>query len=368
MNYLALIPGLLSLLLVAVCFVTKSKRRICKKRGFVSLPFAAAGIGMLALLFCIPATILLWQCNLLGLVFLFFCALGWFLMLGYCNCWLDYDGQGFSHSNLFGVQRRFAYTDVAPISKPRYKQALKGRDLRFRAGNCRILIDTMHQNREDFLLTLSERLRKDQWTTNVPRGWDPYGHNVPNGWFLFIMSQLMILFWIGMMVWCVLDYWAPEETEQTTDHLVLSFSDCRMTKNSWDLHAENGETYYLDIDVEKLGIIPDSLCDGRTQYDIWLYHGNRSICAIRTETGKDILTFAQTKELREQDDWFAMPIFLLFFAGSVWLNVGMIRTARHPERYAVCYRRLFWKDHVLLSDTTPSFISIKQKRYRRKKK
>ena len=371
MKYLALIPGLVSLLLVAACFVTVAGRRSREGSGLVSLPFAAAGAGMLALIFCVPATILLWEGNLLGLAILAFTALGWALMLAYCNCWIDYDQEGFTHSNLLGIRRRFSYADIAPICKARYKQALAGHDLRFRAGRRSVLIDTMSQNREDFLLTLSKRLRRDQWTEEAPRGWDPYGHNVPqpDGWFLFVVIHLLLLALFVFFVLVVAAYFSPAETPESTDHVVLSFLDYREGgKGNWNLNASDGKQYYLDTDTKKLGLSPETVCDGKTVYDVYLHHGTRSIEALRTQAGEDLLTFAQSNELSNRDNKIGIPIFLLFLAALVWVDVGMIRTARHPERYSVRYRRFFWQDNYLISDIALSKDNPRRKQYRRKQK
>ena len=248
MKPLALLPVLLTLLLTALCFVKKAKRTAAEGEKLMSQPFFVAMAGMLSAIFCIPTALLLWQGKWLGLVFLAFAALGWVLELAYCNCWVRYDAKGFTHSNLLGLVKRFSYEDVVPVCKPKFKQALAGNDLWIKAGSRRILIDAASRNRVDFLLTLSQRLQKTQWTNDVPRGWDPYNHNVPqpDGWFLFVITQLLTVFMVGLIGWFVYDYFTPAETAETTDHLVLSFSDYHEHKGDWDLTASDGETYSLD--------------------------------------------------------------------------------------------------------------------------
>jgi hypothetical protein len=365
MKFLALLPALLTLLLTLLCFVTKAKRTAAEGEKLLSQPFFVALAGMLSAIFCVPTALLLWRGKWLGLAFLAFAALGWVLELAYCNCWVRYDAKGFTHSNLLGLVKRFSYEDVAPVCKPKFKQALAGNDLWIKAGSRRILIDAASRNRVDFLVTLSQRLQKNQWTNDVPRGWDPYNHNVPqpDGWFLFVITQLLTVFMVGLIGWFVYDYFTPAETAETTDHLVLSFSDYHEHKGDWDLTASDGETYHLDNDTKKVGVDPKAVCDGRTLYDVWLYRGRKSIAALRTTGGEDILTFAQVKALSNRETRIYGPVLLLFAAAMVWVDIGMIRTARHPERYSRRYRRLFWQDHYLLSD-----LELPSARFHRKRK
>ena len=365
MKPLALLPVLLTLLLTALCFVKKAKRTAAEGEKLMSQPFFVAMAGMLSAIFCIPTALLLWQGKWLGLVFLAFAALGWVLELAYCNCWVRYDARGFTHSNLLGMVKRFSYEDVAPVCKPKFKQALVGNDLWIKAGSRRILIDAASRNRVDFLLTLSQRLQKTQWTNDVPRGWDPYNHNVPqpDGWFLFVITQLLAIFMVGLIGWIVYDYFTPAETAETTYHLVLSFSDYHEHKGDWDLSASDGETYSLDMNTKRIGADPKLLSDGTTLYDVYLFHGLHSIAALRCHTGGDILTFAQSKELSNREARIYGPFLFLFAAAMVWVDIGMIRTARHPERYSRRYRRLFWQDHYLLSD-----LELPSARFHRKRK
>lgn len=173
MKPLALLPVLLTLLLTALCFVKKAKRTAADGEKLMSQPFFVAMAGMLSAIFCIPTALLLWQGKWLGLVFLAFAALGWVLELAYCNCWVRYDAQGFTHSNLLGMVKRFSYEDVAPVSKPRFKQALAGNDLWIKAGSRRILIDAASRNSVDFLLTLSQRLQKPSGRMTSPEAGTP---------------------------------------------------------------------------------------------------------------------------------------------------------------------------------------------------
>ncbi len=84
-----------NIFLTVCCFSTRKNRREGWKRS-VQLPFYLTIIGMAC------SGILAGQ-----YIFYCLCDLGWSLMLGYLNCYVRYEENGFLHKTLLGVKREY---------------------------------------------------------------------------------------------------------------------------------------------------------------------------------------------------------------------------------------------------------------------
>lgn len=225
------------------------------------IPAAAAAVYILAMLLCIPEHtrrksrsngiylpgFFYWVGAVCGGVFavLGFCGSGSgtftvmvfgalavlcsLLMLGWRNCFIVYDDEGFTQQNLICMRRRFRYEDVTGW----YLHPGNPAEATVCALGKKVTFYFLSPNSAGFLTALKKGYRKAHGGKSLPgrpnsKHTSGFRAHVRNpGEFLFIFV-LLVVFLVGMGGWCAWMIWEP-----------LDGSDCEtltVTFRSWSLN------------------------------------------------------------------------------------------------------------------------------------
>lgn len=335
MRYLAFFPIAITLYLLVRSVVAKAARSPAWQKNRVYLPNLLFWVGLLGNLFVIPAVILLWQENLLGLAFIALSLMGWSMQLAYANCWVRFDERGFTHHTFFGRTYEFSYKDVTGIRW--------GSDMRLYCGKHLIFLDSMAVNASRFLHWVKKRNKQIQ---NLPDRiqWDPYDDNVPDGMAIFIALMLLILFTTALLgVFCYNSF-APGKSEADTRREEVVFVSGE--------HKDGGVIYLVSEDGGKyriagydtLPVEPETLWTDGTRYTVWC-DGKSTVWIYQLMAGdRTLLSLDEHNEAFRRNTKQALPLMFVFWLLSVLLLLATIVVGRHPERFSPRVRKWFFRD------------------------
>lgn len=261
---------------VLICCIPEHRHRAGAGRKGVYLPKAMFWIGAAAgAVFLLIAWLAAGQDGSIGLTvcFGFFVLLSVSLMLGWRNCFLTYDKNGFTRHDLIGMRRSFTYEQVSgwrlnehnPMESTLYADGKK------------ISFNMLSENGADFLATFSAGYRRTHGKRKIPEvsglrkergGFRAHVHNPGEYLAVFIM---FLLFMGGLGGWLVLDTWLPVN-EKDCEQFTLTFS-------SWEIQGESlvltspqsTEKFHITGYRDYLSGF-DSLaekCDGDTTFSVW---------------------------------------------------------------------------------------------------
>lgn len=137
------------------------------------------GVGIVCtVLFLIPGLIVpLFTGNWETWPFLGFAALGASLILGYCNCRIWYNEEGFTVRYLLGYRRHFTYDQIESIQG-------WNRDVKLKVRGCSVRVDELAVGKREFLGYAKKRYRTLSGGKPIPvveKGrWDPFNGHVDN--------------------------------------------------------------------------------------------------------------------------------------------------------------------------------------------
>lgn len=264
------------------------------------------------------------------------------LMLGWRNCWIVYDREGFTQKNLIGMYRRFRYEDVTgwashptnPVESTVYALGKK------------VSFNLLSEESGGFLTALSEGYRRTHGGQTLPGHWRPerssgFRAHVRNpGEFLFVFI-LMVVFLVVMCGYCAWGIWRP-----------LDGSDCeilRLTFMGWTeedqyliLTAEGYDEVFEIRGFPEYVSRPEALlerCDGET---VFAAHARRIdgdgdpdyywLQSLEAE-GIDYLTLEDATAQRRSELPMLIRLFGGFF-GVVLIFAGlMYMVGRDPEKF-----------------------------------
>lgn len=261
---------------LCVCCFAEYRGRAEGKVKAAYLPDFLLWLGMAAgTVFLVIGWLAAEQDGSVGLTFVFgaFVLPCMALMLGWKNCFLLYDRQGFTQKNIFGMRRSFTYDQVTGWSVNRRNPM----ESTLYAGGKRISFNLMSRNGPDFLAKVSAGYRKAHGSKNVPEmpelrkergGFRAHVYNPGEYLAVFLMMVAMV---VGLGGWLMLDSWLPV-TEKDAQMQKLTFCAWELVEDNLELTSAqtqeifviNGCRDYLtgmEALVEK--------CDGETTFTVW---------------------------------------------------------------------------------------------------
>ena len=256
----------ITIFLTVCCFSTRKNRREGWKRS-VQLPFYLTIIGMACSGILAGLAMAFWQGSLF---FIAFAALGWSLMLGYLNCYVRYDENGFLHKTLLGVKREYCLGDITAMAKGIH-ESIDRFDIKLYVGKHVIRLDSMCENRANFIAAVTAYRKKHGMgaipsVKNAKERWDPFHHNIANGWLIFILFLIFTGFAIAGAVFMPVTLFAPPDTPETTTNQEVT-----LIGAEWDggsvLFQSRELLKSLRVDNYKsYGTFgnPMDMCDGKT--------------------------------------------------------------------------------------------------------
>ena len=336
MRYLAFVPAAIALYLFIRSVAAKSVRRSPEwQKNRVYLPDLLFWVGLLGNLFAIPAVILLWQENWLGLAFIALSLMGWSMQLAYVNCWVRFGDRGFTHHTFFGRTHEFTYQDVTGIRW--------GSDIRLYCGKHLIFLDSMADNASRFLHWVKKRNKQIQ---NLPDRikWDPFKDKVPDGMPIFIILMIFLLFvTVVLGVFCYGFFASGKSEADTRREEVVFVSGEQEPSGVISLGSEDGRKYRIS-GYDTLPVETETLWTEGTRYTVWC-SGKSTVWIYQLQTGDTVLlSFDEHNEAARQNNKKGLIFALVLWILSLLLVLATLVVGRHPERFSPRVRKWFFKN------------------------
>lgn len=339
---------LLSTLVAAVwiCCMAEAKRRAERKEKAVYLPKYMLWIGgVCSAVFLGFSWIGAVEEESLGLTICFgvFALLGVFLILGWKNCYITYDKEGFTQKNLIGMQRSFTYDQVEAW---RFNKRNPAESTIYALGK-QVSFNLMSENGADFLMTVSAGYRKTHGNRNMPEmpalqkdngGFRAHVYNPGEYLFIFI---LLTVFIVGMGVWLVIHDLIPVK-EKDAEHYSLTFSSWEMDEDKLLLYSDQMQGAfqiggYEDYVSEKGRLIEK--CDGSTEFSVWAKQftpkdDDPYFRVYALSSGNEVYrTFEDSSAYKRQQIPMTIAIFGAFLA--IWLLFSgfLYMVGSNPQRF-----------------------------------
>lgn len=247
-----------------------------KKQKVVSLPSAMFWVGAIAgMVFLIFAWLAAKQDGSLGLTLCFgsFVLLSMTLMLGWKNCYVTYNGSGFTQKTFIGRHRSFTYNQVTAWGS----NSRNPMESSIYVNRKKISFNLLSKNGTDFLFTVSAKYRKTHNNQSIP---ELPSHNQERGGFcahvlnpgeyLFIFI-MMLVFLAGSCIWLVVDAWQPIN-EDDAERYVVTFSSWEIDETALVLTTpQMQESFHLDGYENHLSEFKrlTERCDGTASFTVW---------------------------------------------------------------------------------------------------
>ena len=258
------------------CCIAESGRRNSAKEKGVYLPQFLLWLGVIdGVLFLAFGWIAAREDGSLGLTVCLgaFVLLGMLLMLGWKNCFIVYDKEGFTQRNLVGMRRRFTYEQVTGWSCNERNPM----ESTLCVAGKKVPFNLTSKNGPEFLAAVGSAYRRIHGKQNMPEipalrkergGFCAHVYNPGEYLLVFLMMVAMV---VGFGAWLAIDSWMPI-TEQDGQEYALTFcaweleeDDLKLTSpQTQELYWINGcEDYVQNLDalIEK--------CDGKTTFTVW---------------------------------------------------------------------------------------------------
>ena len=334
-RFLALVPPLITLILVLRCLWAMVIRKTPDWRNTVYLRNFLFGVGLLDNIFVIPLTLLLWREDYAWLWFALICLLGWSMELAHANCWVRFDDRSFTHHTFFGRTHEFTYADLTGIRRD-------DQDLRLYCGRHMIFFDQFSLNLDSFMRLVDRKAKRLRDLSGT--GWDPYNHKVPGGKSIFLALMLLLLFVTGLLGFSLYGTVKPRKTEENTRREELVFVSGEELKGGViELTTAEGHSYRIAGYIE-LSFQPEKLWDGKTVFTVW--SGGKSptwIYQIR-DGEQSLMSFADQNQAERENNRDIFWLFLILWAVALLLVLATLVVGRHPERFSPRVRHWFFRD------------------------
>lgn len=253
---------------------------LCRGRGDegrkeVRLPVIMFWIGTLGgavlLAFDIASAI---QDGSLGLTICFslLALVGISLMVAYLNCCITFDRHGLTHKNFWGICRSYTYDQLTAWE---INSGNPGESYLY-VGKKKLSFNLLHENGADFVDAFLRGYRKAHHGAELPnmrkilragKGFRAHVHNPGEFLFIFIM---MLVFVIGMGIWCVVTVLEPV-TEEDGELMELTFTSWEVEEDDLRLISpDKAEAFLIGGYEEHLshcGSLQEN-CNGSTAFSV----------------------------------------------------------------------------------------------------
>ena len=122
-------------------------------------------------------------------------------MLGYLNCYVRYEENGFLHKTLWGVKREYCLGDITAMAKGIHKSTDRF-DIKLYVGRHVIRLDSMCESRANFIAAVTAYRKKHGMgaipsVKNAKERRDPFHHNIASRQLIFILFLIFTGFAIA---------------------------------------------------------------------------------------------------------------------------------------------------------------------------
>ena len=282
------------------------------------------------------------------IVFLALASLSASLLIGFTNCRIFYDEEGFVAKNFLGIKRKFTYDQVTAIRE-------NLRESYIYMGKSRVMVDGLSVGRIEFITQVKKKYKTIHAGQNLPKLQktknDLFNGNVTDAGGMLFAYILLAILSIGFVIFTVVyTYFSPSTTSNTIEQSV-SFISCRANQEEVVLTSTDQQIYVIRfIDEQFDPSAVQAICDGKTVVSAYSkevtpddaddYYSVKAI----VHNGSYLLTFEETNRFHSQEYWPLIMIssgMLLFWGGFIAISIVV---ARNPRKFSKRFVRLFFKD------------------------
>ena len=292
-----------------------------------------------------------------------FTLLGVTLMMAWKNCYIVYDDKGFTQHNIIGMQRSFNYDQLTGY----HLADGAATDIRLYACGKTVTVDMMAKNGVAFLTEARKGYARCNNGKVLPNVWeekrkmqkktgkDSFSAHVHNpGEFLAIFI-LLLIFFVGMGVFCAVMTWMPVDPADC-QRMDVTFLGWQIEDGDLILHSDGHEEYFEISEYEKhLHGFEEIIekCDGKNLFSIWVrrcdpddgvpYYAIEEMSA----GGVTYRSFADSTNAKREGAWMVLVVFggmLLVFLLFSWLTY---RIGCNPSKYPKRLVYAFFKKNAI---------------------
>ena len=336
-----------------LAFLHRSQK---SEEGKVRLPKAFALIGGIGTALCaVPILITAFsdpeEQGVVAVIWFFLALLPASLVVGYFNCRIEYDEDGFTAKNFFGIKRRFTYDEVTGAAEELHQTYLY-------LGTRHVMVDGLAVGGDEFLYFVAEKywtLRDSKKRLNyvLPkvRRRDVFkGHIDGAAGFLFVYALGFAVFlMIALLCTYMLCTFQRHTAENTTARWETLHS-CREEGEELVLTSVSDRVYRVKgIRGEDAAAIA-AVCDGKTALGVYFFRedGQKYDTAVAIARGDGFLLDFGAANNRARAEMFPVLYFLYGMLVLWCVYVGFaIVVGRNPRKYKRIITKFFFReDHV----------------------
>ena len=271
-------------------------------------------------------------------------------MIAYFNCRIDYDGEGFTARNFFGVKRKFTYAEVTGVSDMLHETYLH-------MGRRRVMVDGLAVGSLDFL----QFAQKKYWELHgagklycpIPevRNRDIFrGHIDGATGFLFLYALGFAVFLMLALAPTFVICTSERHTAENTTVRWETLHSCREEGEELVLTSVSDRVYRVKgIRGEDAAAIA-AVCDGKTALGVYFFRedGQKYDTAVAIARGDGFLLDFGAANNRARAEMFPVLYFLYGMLVLWCVYVGFaIVVGRNPRKYKRIITKFFFReDHV----------------------
>lgn len=330
---------------MCICCFIEFQRRACRKSKAVYLPKHLFWIGLLAGgLFTVLTWLAAKQDGSIGLTVCFGCfvLLGILLMLGWKNCFITYDKEGFTQKKLIGTQHRFTYGQVNAWCRNKQNPT----ESTLYADGKKISFNLVSANGADFLTAVSAGYRQTHGK-KMPEAPDlskergGFRAHVYNPGEYLAVFLMILVFILGFGAWALIDGLQPI-TEKDGEPYSLTFSSWEIQEDSLVLaSAQMREPFivrgYKDY-LSNFGQLTEK-CNGSDVFSVWAAHvdpddADPYFRVYALSSGKEVYrTFEDSTAYKRADLRFFAALFGIILAVFLAFSAFIYIVGSNPQKF-----------------------------------
>lgn len=321
------------------------------EKGKVYLHKFLAILGTIgSAIFLIPAiiTVFLDEPLWVPIIFLALASLGASLIIGFINCRISYDDEGFVAKNFLGIKRKFTYDQVTAIKEKLHESYIY-------LGKRRVMVDEFAIGGDEFIKLVKKKYRTMHDGQSLPQihktKYDLFNGNVTDAGGALFAYILVAVLLIGFVVFIVIFTYFSPSNESNTIKQSVSFISCNVNQEEIVLTSADKQIYVIRFIDDKFNAKDiQAICDGGTVVTTYStevtpddaddYYSVKAI----VHNGKYLLSFDETNRFHSQEYWplIILALGMLIF-WCVYIAVS-IMVGRNPRNFSKKFVRFFFKD------------------------
>ena len=265
------------------------------------------------------------------IIFLALASLGASLIIGFINCRIDYDEDGFVAKNFLGIKRKFTYDQVTAIKENLHESYIY-------LGQHKVMVDQLAVGGDEFIKFVKIKYRTMHDAQSLPKihksKYDLFNGNVTDvGGTLFSYIFVAVLL-IGFVIFVVVfTYFSPSTTSNTIEQSVI-FISCNANQEEVVLTSADKQIYVIRFINEQFDFRDiQAICDGKIAVTVYStevtpddaddYYSVKAII----HNGRYLLSFEETNRFHSQEYWplIILALGVLLFWGGICCGIYYCR-------------------------------------------